>query len=240
MCIINLIGSRPHSLISVSSTLSSSIATNSSRGSRKDEVEYDVPRLPNSTLPPPPPPPPPPPLPPPRNPVFNAEDMIIDILNVLEEEPQAPAPISLMATNASSYSSLTISSNSSADNLGVWDDINYEEEEEEEEEVGVINIENPVPTLTEEDSILNEDDEVLLDNWIKELESGVQRMSGLLSTSDCTFSPTKQAPPTDIPATPTEASAPPNEALAPPTEVPAPPTITPAPPITLPPVEVID
>ena len=234
-CIINVIGSRPHSLISVSSTLSSSIATSSSRGSRKDEVEYDVPRLPNSTLPPPPPPPPPPPLPPPRNPVFNAEDIITDILNVLEEEPQAPAPISLMATNASSYSSLTISSNSSADNLGVWDDINYEEEEEEE--VGVINIENPVPTLTEEDSILNEDDEVLLDNWIKELESGVQRMSGLLSTSDCTFSPTKQAPPTDIPATPTEASAPPNEALAPPTEVPAPP---PAPPITLPPVEVID
>ena len=234
-CIINVIGSRPHSLISVSSTLSSSIATSSSRGSRKDEVEYDVPRLPNSTLPPPPPPPPPPPLPPPRNPVFNAEDIISDILNVLEEEPQAPAPISLMATNASSYSSLTISSNSSADNLGVWDDINYEDEEEEE--VGVINIENPVPTLTEEDSILNEDDEVLLDNWIKELESGVQRMSGLLSTSDCTFSPTKQAPPTDIPATPTEASAPPNEALAPPTEVPAPP---PAPPITLPPVEVID
>ena len=176
------VGSRPQSLISVSSTLSSSVS--SSRGSRKDEVEYDVPRPPNSTLPAPPP------LPPPRTSsssglVFNPDEMINDILDVLEEEPSPPnagaLTSGLMNTNASSYSSLTISSNSSADNLGVWDDLNYDDDEDESSGP---NVENPVPSLTDPDAVLNEDDEVLLDNWIKELESGVQRMSGLLSTSE--------------------------------------------------------
>lgn len=69
-----------------------------------------------------------------------------------------------------------------------------------------ISLEMPVPHLIDDDSILNEEDEVLLDSWIKELESGVQRMSGLLSSSDVPGSPPvatgDPAPPPNYPAPP--------------------------------------
>lgn len=93
------------------------------------EPEYDMPHPPPTSAPPPPPPPP---LPPPRsNEVFSAESMINDILNVLAEDDEGCGLLgqpSLIDKTHSSMSSLTISSHSdSNDNLGVWDDLTYEE-----------------------------------------------------------------------------------------------------------------
>ena len=54
-----------------------------------------------------------------------------------------------------------MSSHGSSDNLGVWDDVNYEEEEAEE-------------------AVVEQKEEVILDSWIKELESASKGMEALI------------------------------------------------------------
>ena len=82
-----------------------------------------------------------------------------------------------MTLNESAHSSTSnLDENSSSrsgsnDNLGVWDDISYEEEEEDEEaeKVGLVEVGK---------------DGILLDSWIKELESGIKGMEEVAGLSE--------------------------------------------------------
>jgi len=94
--------------------------------------------------------------------------------------PDTGEPYHLQTSARSSFSNEENSSSRSGsnDNLGVWDDISYEEETEEEEE------------QEEENSTAKEVEEnggnLLLDSWIKELESGMKGMeevAGLVEVS---------------------------------------------------------
>lgn len=85
-----------------------------------------------------------------------------------------------MTLNESAHSSTSnLDENSSSrsgsnDNLGVWDDISYEEEEEEEEvEEGLVG-----------EMGVGKDGGMLLDSWIKELESGIKGMEEVAGLSE--------------------------------------------------------
>ena len=85
-----------------------------------------------------------------------------------------------MTLNESAHSSTSnLDENSSSrsgsnDNLGVWDDISYEEEEEDEEAEKV--------ALVEEMEVGK--DGLLLDSWIQELESGIKGMEEVAGLSE--------------------------------------------------------
>ena len=147
--------SRPISLSSVTSLSASS----SSR-----EGDYDVPR-PSNSLPPPPPPPP---------------------VAPKESTPSTDSRLAhshLLSSQSSLVSGLSTSSlNSSNDNLGVWEEMNYEDSSEGSNG-------ETQPSATEED-------DVMLDNWIKELESGVKRMS--VVTGSTSSPPPPTPPPTQV------------------------------------------
>ena len=75
---------------------------------------------------------------------------------------QPPATLLLkhgLGSNHSINGDDELSSHGSSDNLGVWDDVNYEEEEGEE--------------------MVGQKEEVILDSWIKELESASKGMEAL-------------------------------------------------------------
>ncbi len=92
-----------------------------------------------------------------------------------EEEPYELQTLGKAVSSArSSFSENGSSRSGSNDNLGVWDDVSYEEEESEspeEDEGGV------VMAVVEEVGQRGSKEEVLLDNWIKELESGMKGMA---------------------------------------------------------------
>jgi hypothetical protein len=118
----------------------------------------------------------------------------------------------LLNQTNSSMSSLTISSHSdSNDNLGVWDDIKFDDEEDDDI-TGSPDTSSEVVESEEGGLEMEPEDDVLLDSWIKELESGVQRMSRLLSTSDnitAAAAAQSQAPPPPNQAPPIPTQAPP-------------------------------
>ena len=76
----------------------------------------------------------------------------------------------------------TSSLNSSNDNLGVWEEMNYEDSSDGSNG-------ETQPSATEED-------DVMLDNWIKELETGVKRMSVVAGSTSSPPPPTP--PPTQV------------------------------------------
>ena len=89
--------------------------------------------------------------------------------------PDTGEPYHLQTSARSSFSNDENSSSRSGsnDNLGVWDDISYEEETEEEEE------ENVLAKETEQNG-----GNLLLDSWIKELESGIKGMEEVAGLAD--------------------------------------------------------
>lgn len=88
-------------------------------------------------------------------------------------------PIGLTLNESAHSSTSNLDENSSSrsgsnDNLGVWDDISYEEEEEEEEvEQGLVG-----------EMGVGKDGGILLDSWIKELESGIKGMEEVAGLSE--------------------------------------------------------
>ena len=180
------------------------------------------------------PPAPPPPLPPPRGGI-NTNEVVERLLDGLSEGPEVEMATlehpNLLKTN-SSMSSLSASSQSgSNDNLGLWEDFNYEDDDSngsgDSNSIGGLSLEAQAPVLTDED-------EALLDSWIKELETGVQRMSDLISPDVVPLPPSSApAPPPPAPMPPPSVPAPPPPAPMPPPSVPAPP-----PPARMPPPSV--
>ena len=194
--------SHPTSLASVTSAEASSM--NSSRESRKDDGDYDIPR-PSGDMPPPPPPPPPLKS---VEAVPTTKELVDKLFEGIGDIPEVDTNLgtadlegmqldlqsmhsNLMKTH-SSLSSLSghDSVSSSTDNLGVWDDVKFDENlsdtSSDSNTSGVV-MSTPI----------TDDDDALLDTWLKELEEGSERMSRLLS-------PDHSAPPT---STQTESKA---------------------------------
>ena len=97
-------------------------------------------------------------------------------IEALEDEAgemhELQTPGKMLSSARSSFSENESSPCGSNDNLGSWDDVSYEEEEsgstsEGEEGVGVVKDEEQRQSK----------EEVLLDDWIKELESGMKGMA---------------------------------------------------------------
>ncbi len=95
-----------------------------------------------------------------------------------EEAPEGQKFGKMLSSARSSYSENDSSRSGSNDNLGVWDDVSYEEEESEstgEEEGG--GGEGVVMAPVGDVEHRGSKEEVLLDNWIMELESGMKGMA---------------------------------------------------------------
>lgn len=173
--------SRPLSLASSTYSSDMNSVSSSSRSSSKmalpkeDEPEYSTVKKPSSKL----------------KPQSSLEEQIsaLDQLVVDLDEQVVPDKTSeeelpsemqslgkVVSSARSSFSENGSSRSGSNDNLGVWDDVSYEDEESEspeEEGEGEEVVMAPVGGGDQRGS----KEEVLLDNWIKELESGMKGMA---------------------------------------------------------------